>query len=56
MKTMNCVMSKKLLQFEAASLAFLAEQAGGYASDGTQPILDIEPHELHQRVPILCWK
>ncbi|MBV7338181.1 class 1 fructose-bisphosphatase [Chloroflexi bacterium TSY] len=39
------------LLFEAAPLAFMAEQAGGYASDGTQPILDIEPHELHQRVP-----
>ncbi|MEM7126346.1 MAG: class 1 fructose-bisphosphatase [Chloroflexota bacterium] len=39
------------LNYEAAPLAFLAEQAGGYASDGTQPILDIQPTSLHQRTP-----
>ncbi|MCA9920899.1 MAG: class 1 fructose-bisphosphatase [Anaerolineales bacterium] len=39
------------LLYEAAPLALLAEQAGGYASDGTQPILDIEPTDLHQRTP-----
>ena len=33
---------KLRLLYEAAPLAFLAEQAGGYASDGYQPILDIE--------------
>jgi fructose-1,6-bisphosphatase I len=32
-------------------MAFLAEQAGGIASDGYNCILDIEPTELHQRVP-----
>jgi fructose-1,6-bisphosphatase I len=40
------------LLYEAAPLAFLIEQAGGYASDGSQRILDIEPHDLHQRVPL----
>jgi fructose-1,6-bisphosphatase I len=40
------------LLYEAAPLAFLIEQAGGYASDGRQRILDIEPDDLHQRVPV----
>jgi fructose-1,6-bisphosphatase I len=43
---------KLRLQYECAPLAFLAEQAGGAASDGTMPILDIQPTELHQRVPL----
>lgn len=43
---------KLRLLYEAAPLAFLAEQAGGYASDGTQSILEIEPSGLHQRVPL----
>ncbi len=43
---------KLRLLYEAAPLAFVAEQAGGYASDGTHPILDIEPTELHQRTPL----
>ncbi len=40
------------LVYEAAPLAFLIEQAGGYASDGFGSILNIEPTELHQRVPL----
>ena len=43
---------KLRLVYEAAPLAFLAEQAGGAASDGRQRILDIEPGELHQRTPL----
>jgi fructose-1,6-bisphosphatase I len=39
------------LLYEAGPLAFLIEQAGGYASNGRTPILDITPIELHQRVP-----
>jgi fructose-1,6-bisphosphatase I len=39
------------LLYEASPLAFLAEQAGGYASNGYKPILDIEPTDLHQRTP-----
>jgi fructose-1,6-bisphosphatase I len=31
-------------------LAFIAEQAGGLATDGQQRILDIKPTQLHQRV------
>ena len=33
-------------------IAFLAEQAGGIASDGYNRILDIQPTALHQRVPL----
>lgn len=43
---------KLRLLYEAAPLAFLAEQAGGYASDGHRPILDIQPQGLHQRTPL----
>jgi fructose-1,6-bisphosphatase I len=43
---------KLRLLYEAAPLAFLAEQAGGYASDGKQSILDIMPTSLHQRTPL----
>ena len=39
------------LLFEAQALAFIAREAGGYASDGIGGILDIQPHDLHQRVP-----
>jgi len=44
---------KLRLLYEAAPLAFLAEQAGGSATDGHRPILDISPQELHQRVPLV---
>jgi fructose-1,6-bisphosphatase I len=43
---------KLRLLYEAAPLAFLAEQAGGAASDGRNAILDLKPTELHQRVPL----
>jgi fructose-1,6-bisphosphatase I len=43
---------KLRLLYEAAPMAFLAEQAGGSASDGNRSILDILPTELHQRVPL----
>jgi fructose-1,6-bisphosphatase I len=43
---------KLRLVYEAAPLAFLIEQAGGAASDGQQPILEIVPQALHQRTPL----
>ena len=43
---------KLRLMYEANPMAFLVEQAGGRASDGTQRILDIEPDSLHQRTPL----
>ncbi len=44
---------KLRLQYEASPLAYIAEQAGGAASDGKTPILDIVPQALHQRTPLL---
>jgi fructose-1,6-bisphosphatase I len=43
---------KLRLLYECAPLAFIVEQAGGYASDGTRSILDIVPTDLHQRSPL----
>ncbi|HLN52419.1 MAG TPA: class 1 fructose-bisphosphatase [Lentimicrobium sp.] len=43
---------KLRLLYECNPIAFLAEQAGGIASDGFQRILDIKPAELHQRSPL----
>ncbi|MDZ4714295.1 MAG: class 1 fructose-bisphosphatase [Cytophagales bacterium] len=42
---------KLRLMYECNALAFIAEQAGGLATDGKQRIMDIEPTALHQRVP-----
>ncbi|MEJ2540845.1 MAG: fructose-1,6-bisphosphatase, partial [Gemmatimonadota bacterium] len=43
---------KLRLLYEASPMAFIMEQAGGKASSGTEPILDIQPEGLHQRVPL----
>ena len=43
---------KLRLLYEANPLAFIVEQAGGAACDGTTRILDIQPTELHQRSPL----
>lgn len=43
---------KLRLLYEANALAFIAEQAGGMATDGFGRILDIEPTSLHQRTPL----
>lgn len=40
------------LLYEAAPLAFLAEQAGGYGSNGKESLLEIEPTDIHQRTPV----
>ena len=45
---------KLRLLYECNPMAFLAEQANGMASDGFTRIMDIEPSELHQRVPFIC--
>ncbi|OOH89135.1 fructose-bisphosphatase [Pasteurellaceae bacterium 15-036681] len=42
---------KLRLLYEGNPMAFIAEQAGGMATDGVNPILDIKPTELHQRIP-----
>ncbi len=43
---------KLRLLYEANPLAFVCEQAGGAAIDGCTRILDIQPTELHQRIPL----
>ncbi|SFC07756.1 fructose-1,6-bisphosphatase I [Flexibacter flexilis DSM 6793] len=43
---------KLRLLYECYPLAMLIEQAGGMATDGKQPILDIVPTDLHQRTPL----
>jgi fructose-1,6-bisphosphatase I len=43
---------KLRLLYECAPLSFVAEQAGGYASDGRQRMLDVQPKTLHDRTPI----
>ncbi|MFH8135293.1 class 1 fructose-bisphosphatase [Pantoea osteomyelitidis] len=42
---------KLRLLYECNPMAFLAEQAGGKASDGEKRILDIQPETLHERCP-----
>lgn len=44
---------KLRLLYECNPFAFIAEQAGGKATDGVQRIMDIKPTELHQRVPFI---
>ncbi|MEW6616338.1 MAG: class 1 fructose-bisphosphatase [Thermodesulfobacteriota bacterium] len=43
---------KLRLTCECAPLAMLVKQAGGMATDGERDILEIEPGEIHQRVPL----
>ncbi len=41
------------LMYEANPMSMLIEQAGGSSTTGRVRILDIEPTELHQRVPVI---
>ena len=41
------------LMYEANPMSFLIEQAGGAATNGHQPILDIMPGTLHERVSVI---
>ncbi|MBW2938493.1 class 1 fructose-bisphosphatase [Aureisphaera sp. CAU 1614] len=45
---------KLRLLYECNPMAFIAEQAGGKASNGFERIMDIQPTELHQRTPFFC--
>jgi fructose-1,6-bisphosphatase I len=44
---------KLRLLYEASPMAFIAEQAEGSGTDGLNRILDIVPHSLHQRTPLV---
>ncbi|MEE4254875.1 MAG: class 1 fructose-bisphosphatase [Desulfuromusa sp.] len=43
---------KLRLLFELSPMAYLIEQAGGAASDGRKPILDLQPKQIHERSPV----
>jgi fructose-1,6-bisphosphatase I len=45
---------KLRLLYECNPMAFIAEQAGGMASNGFDRIMEIQPSALHQRVPFFC--
>ncbi|ASA56144.1 class 1 fructose-bisphosphatase [Vibrio gazogenes] len=49
--TLSHPQGKLRLLYECNPMAFLMEQAGGIATDGMKRILDLNPQELHQRVP-----
>jgi len=44
---------KLRLMYECNALAFIAEQAGGKATDGRERIMAIQPTSLHQRTPFI---
>ncbi|WP_435980071.1 class 1 fructose-bisphosphatase [Psychrobacter sp. DM4] len=44
---------KLRLMYEANPMSLLIERAGGAATDATTRILDIEPNDIHQRVPVV---
>ena len=56
---------KLRLMYECNPMAFIAEQAGGMATNGKMRILDIEPENIHQRTTFytgsknmidkICW-
>lgn len=51
-RTAKAPNGKLRLLYECSPLAFIAEQAGGKASNGSQRILDILPDSLHMRTPL----
>ncbi|VDD82555.1 unnamed protein product [Mesocestoides corti] len=44
---------KLRLLYECIPMAYLVEQAGGKASTGKMPILDIQPQQIHERAPTI---
>jgi fructose-1,6-bisphosphatase I len=53
-KSSKAAKGKLRLLYECNPMAFIAEQAGGKASDGFGRIMEIKPTELHERVPFFC--
>jgi fructose-1,6-bisphosphatase I len=45
--------AKLRLMYEANPMSFLIEQAGGAATDGLTPLMDLAPNGLHQRVGVV---
>jgi len=44
---------KLRLMYEANPMSFIVEQAGGMSSTGRERIMDVQPSDLHQRVPVI---
>ncbi len=44
---------KLRLLYECNPISFIAEQAGGAASDGHRRVMEIQPEKLHQRIPFI---
>ena len=44
---------KLRLLYECNPISFIAEQAGGAASDGYRRVMEIQPEKLHQRIPFI---
>ena len=51
--TTDAPQGKLRLLYEANPLAFIAEQAGGLATDGQERILDKQPRTMHERTPLI---
>lgn len=49
--TTSAPKGKLRLLYECNPLAFIIEQAGGLATDGEERVMNIQPDELHQRIP-----
>lgn len=41
------------LAYEANPMSFIVEQAGGMSTTGEAPIMEIQPDQVHQRVPVI---
>jgi len=52
--TSNAPHGKLRLLYEGNPMAYIIEQAGGIATTGTMPVLDVQPESIHQRCPIIC--
>lgn len=51
--TKDAPQGKLRLLYECIPMAFIMEQAGGAATTGSIPILDVQPEKLHQRCPVI---
>lgn len=49
----NGTEGKLRLLYEANPMSFIVEQAGGACSTGRERVMEIQPKELHQRVPVI---
>ena len=41
------------LMYEANPMSFIVEQAGGVSSTGRGRIMEVQPNDIHQRIPVI---